>query len=663
MATTKKGILNKLYVVVIIIALFLVAIIFRLTDIQFSDGDKYRNLSEQLTLRNDTIYANRGSVFSADGSLLATSMSQYEIRMDAFTVNSEVFEKNVRSLSQELSKMLGNTTAHWERKIRKARNTKNRYLFITRKLGYTEYIKIKSFPIFNLGMYKGGFIAEQSTVRAHPLNKVAERTIGYDDYRGAPGIEGAYRKYLTGKNGLRLKQKIAKGQWKPINDRNEKEPINGKDIVTTLNVNIQDIAHHSLLRQLEYYEAEHGCVVVMETKTGEVKAISNLGRSSEGKYYEKRNYAVYESHEPGSAFKLMAMVAALESGAIDTSTIVDTGTGRYRMYGRYINDSKRGGYGEISAARALEVSSNIAFARLIEENFGDNPEKFINSLYEMNLNDKLGLPIKGEGAPLIPGPEHSLWSKNALPSIAYGYNLKLTPLQTLTFYNAIANNGEMVKPRFVKEIRSWNKHVESFEKEVINKAICSKETIAKIQEILKNVVFRGTGRKLYSEDFSMAGKTGTARVEYGNYEEWLKDKKYISSFTGYFPAENPKYSCIVVIHKPNTKTGFYGADVSGPVFKDIAQKIYTTNHIINEVESETPDFESVKNDFEKYYTLANKEFNSIPNVKGMAAMDAISLLENLGLKVNYSGNGKVVEQSLNEGEKLIKGTTIKIKLS
>lgn len=663
MATTKKGILNKLYVIVIVIALFLVAIIFRLTDIQFSDGDKYRDLSEQLTLRNDTIYANRGSVFSADGSLLATSMSQYEIRMDAVTIKGEVFEKNVRSLSQELSKMLGNTTAHWERKIRKARNTKNRYLFIARKLGYTEYIKIKSFPIFNLGMYKGGFIAEQSTVRAHPLNKVAERTIGYDDYRGAPGIEGAYRKYLTGKNGLRLKQKIAKGQWKPINDRNEKEPINGKDIVTTLNVNIQDIAHHSLLKQLEFYEAEHGCVVVMETKTGEIKAISNLGRSSEGKYYEKRNYAVYESHEPGSAFKLMAMVAALELGAIDTSTVVDTGTGRYRMYGRYINDSKRGGYGKISAARAMEVSSNIAFARLIEDSFGDKPEKFINSLYKMNLNDKLGLPIKGEGAPLIPGPEHSLWSKNALPSIAYGYNLKLTPLQTLTFYNAIANNGEMVKPRFVKEIRSWNKHVESFEKEVINKAICSKETVAEIQEILKNVVYRGTGRKLYSEDFSMAGKTGTARVEYGNYEEWLKDKKYVSSFTGYFPAENPKYSCIVVIHKPNTKTGFYGADVSGPVFKDIAQKIYTTNHIINEIENKTPDFESVKNNFEKYYAIANKEFNSIPNVKGMAAMDAISLLENLGLKVNFSGNGKVVEQSLNEGDKLIKGATINIKLS
>lgn len=481
MGVTKKGILNKLYVVCFCIALFLVAIILRLTNIQFSEGDKYRNLSEKLTLRNDTIYANRGSVFAADGSLLATSMSQYEIRMDAYTVDGEVFEKNIRSLSNELAKMLGNSSAAWERKIRKARNSKNRYLFIARKLGYSEYIKIKSFPIFNLGMYKGGFIAEQSTVRAHPLGKVAERTIGYDDYRGAPGIEGAYRKFLIGKNGLRMKQKIAKGQWKPINDRNEKEPINGKDIVTTIDVNIQDIAHHSLLRQLEYYNAEHGCVVVMETKTGEIKAISNLGRSSEGKYYEKRNYAVYESHEPGSAFKLMSMVAALEAKVIDTSTIVDTGNGRYRLYGRYINDSKRGGYGKISAARALEVSSNIAFARLIEENFGEKPERFINSLYAMNLNEKLGLPIKGEGEPLIPGPNHSLWSKNALPSIAYGYNLKLTPLQTLTFYNAIANNGEMVKPRFVKEIRSWNKHVKSFDKEVINKSICSKETVSKIQ--------------------------------------------------------------------------------------------------------------------------------------------------------------------------------------
>jgi cell division protein FtsI (penicillin-binding protein 3) len=400
----------------------------------------------------------------------------------------------------------------------------------------------------------------------------------------------------------------------------------------------------------------------METKTGEIKAISNLGRSSNGKYYERLNYAVGESHEPGSAFKVMAFVAALESGAIDTSTVVDTGDGRYKMYGRFINDSHRGGFGKISAARAIEVSSNIGLARLIEENFGTEPQKFIDIIKGMNLHKPLGLPIKGEGIPEIPGPGDKKWSKNALPSMSYGYNLQLTPMQTLTFYNAIANNGEMVKPMFVKEIRTWDKHVESFSKTVINPAICSQATIKKVQEVLKNVVKRGTGQKMYSEDFSMAGKTGTARTEYWK-SDWATNRLYISSFTGYFPADNPLYSCIVVIHKPKVQTGFYGADVAGPVFKDIAQKIYTSNHIINKVEDKTPNFKGVQNNFDTYYANSNKEFNSIPNVKGMAAMDAISLLENLGLKVQLEGKGKVIEQSLEEGVKLEKGTIIKIKLA
>lgn len=662
MAVTQQNILNKLYIVFIVITLFLIAIVARLTNIQFAEGDKYKSMSEQLTLRNDTIFANRGNVFSADGSLLATSMAQYEIRMDTYTVDATIFEENIRALSNELSKMLGESASHWETKIRKARNNKNRYLFITRKLGYTDYLKIKSFPIFKLGMYKGGFIAEQSTVRAHPLGKVAERTIGYDDYRGAPGIEGAYRDFLRGKYGWRMKQKIAKGQWKPINDNNEKEPVDGKDIVTTIDVNIQDIAHHSLLRQLEFYNADHGCVVVMETKTGEIKAISNLGKTTDGKYYEKRNYAIYESHEPGSAFKLMALVAALELGAIDTNTVVDTGEGRYKMYGRYINDSKRGGYGEITAGKALEVSSNIAFARLIDENFNTNPDKFINQLKKMHLDKKLDLPIKGEGSPEIPGPGQSKWSKNALPSISYGYNLSLTPLQTLTFYNAIANNGEMIKPLFVKEIRSRDLKVQVFEKEVIDPAICSQITVKKVQDLLQKVVIRGTGRKLYSQDFSMAGKTGTARTDYW-LPNWDKDKKYISSFTGYFPAENPKYSCIVVIHKPKVETGFYGADVSGPVFKDIAQKIYISNHILNEIDAIMPQFKIVQQNFDSYYTKSNKEYNSIPNVKGMAGMDAISFLENLGLNVKVEGNGKVKEQWPEEGQKIEKGLTVILKLT
>lgn len=642
----------------------MLAILIKLTNIQYVNGEKYRSLSQQLTLKNDTIFANRGNVFSDDGSLLATSKSEYEIRMDAVTVDGEVFEKNIRSLSKSLSDLLGNSASHWETKIRKARTNRNRYLFIAKGLGYINYMKIKHFPIFKLGMYKGGFIAEQSTVRAHPLGKVAERTIGYDDYRGGPGIEGAYKNYLRGKFGWRMKQKIAKGQWRPISDSNEKDPIDGKDVLTTINVNIQDIAHHSLLKQLEYYHAEHGCVVVMETKTGEIKAISNLGINAEGNYYEKRNYAVYESIEPGSAFKLMSLVAALKLKAIDTSTIVDTKDGKYKMYGRYIHDSKRGGHGIISAAKAFEVSSNIGFARLINDNFKDKPAEFIDALKGMHLDEKLGLVIKGEGNPEIPSPGDKIWSKNALPSIAYGYNLRMTPLQILTFYNAIANNGEMVKPRFVKEIRSRNRHHNYFNKEVIDPSICSKKTVAEVQELLKNVVKLGTAKKLYSKNFSMAGKTGTARTEYGNYEEWIKDKRYISSFTGYFPAENPKYSCIVVIHKPKVQKGYYGADVSGPVFKDIAQKIYTSNPDVKTINAnDTRNFASIKNKYNSYYTISNKAIRTMPDLKGMAEMDAIPFLENLGLKVLCEGNGKVVGQSIKAGENIRKGETVILKLS
>ncbi len=663
MSTTKKGILNKLYIVFAFVVLFMIAILIKLVNIQYVEGDKYRKLSQQLTLKNDTIFANRGNVFSDDGSLLATSKSEYEIRMDAVTIDGEIFEKNIRSLSKSLSGLLGNTSFYWETKIRKARTNKNRYLFIARGLGYINYMKIKHFPIFKLGMYKGGFIAEQSTVRAHPLGKVAERTIGYDDYRGGPGIEGAYKKYLRGKFGWRMKQKIAKGQWRPISDSNEKDPVDGKDVITTLNVNIQDIAHHSLLRQLEYYHAEHGCVVVMETKTGEIKAISNLGINSEGKYYEKRNYAVYESIEPGSAFKLMSLVAALKLKAIDTSTIVDTKAGKFKMYGRYIHDSKRGGHGVISAAKAFEVSSNIGFARLIDDHFKDKPSKFINALKGMHLDKQLGLTIKGEGYPEIPSPGDKKWSKNALPSIAYGYNLRMTPLQILTFYNAIANNGEMVKPRFVKEIRSRNQYHKYFEKEVIDPAICSKQTISEVQELLKNVVKLGTAKKLYSKNFSMAGKTGTARLEYW-MPDWNKNKRYVSSFTGYFPAKNPKYSCIVVIFKPKVQKGYYGADVSGPVFKDIAQKIYTSNPNVKVINAnDTYNFASIKNKYNSYYTISNKATRTMPNLKGMAEMDAIPFLENLGLKVTCEGTGKVVDQSIKMGEKISKGKTVVLKLS
>ncbi|WP_443633911.1 penicillin-binding protein [Candidatus Marifrigoribacter sp. Uisw_064] len=667
MPIEEKNILNRLYFVAGCMFIFAILIAVKLINIQFVDGDKYRELALKNTTRNFEIPASRGNIYADDGSLLATSVPKYDIRFDAITVSSENFKKFVPQLSREMSTMFGKSTSHYQNSLRKARTNKNRYLLIAKNLGYSDYIKVKNFPLFKLGPNRGGIIVEQRTVREHPLGKIAERTVGSENKGGVGyydvGLEGAFHEYLQGKDGKRLKQKIAKGQWKPVYDDNEVEPQDGYDIISTINTNIQDIAHHALLKQLEIYEADHGCVIVMEVATGQIKAVANLGRSRNGGYYERLNYAVGESGEPGSTFKTIALTVALEHNVLDTSNVVNTENGSIRMYGRTISDSKRGGYGEISAAKALEVSSNIGFARMIDEAYKDNPKKFTDQVKKWKLHTKIGIPIKGEGKPVIPEEGDALWSKNALPSISYGYNLQMTPLQILTFYNAIANNGVMVKPQFVKEIRSWNKTVKSFDAEIIDPQIASETTISKIQEILKNIVKRGTGKSLYSENFSMAGKTGTARKDYANFEEWKKDKKYVSSFSGYFPAENPKYSCIVMIHEPSTKKGYYGADVTGPVFKRIAQKIFTDAPLNSDVNQINAVDVAISNDFEKFYDNAQEQYKVVPNVIGLAGMDAISLLENLGLKVNVFGNGTVQNQSIKKGEAYKKGTVITLNLS
>src|SRR5690554_1834774 len=665
MSFESKHIMNRLYLVAGFFLLFAIAIVVRLLDVQFSEGDKYRELAEKNTVRNFVITANRGNVYDDSGVLLATSVPKYDIRFDAVTVSEKDFNDNLQGLSEGLSKMLGKPVSYYQNLLRKARADKNRYLFIAKNLGYSDYKKIKSLPLFNKGAYRGGIIVEQRTVREHPIGKIAHRTVG-DEYANQPGyyavgIEGAFNELLTGKDGKRLKQKIGHRQWKPVYDTNEVEPQDGYDIVTTLNVNIQDIAHHALLKQLQYYEADNGTVVVMEVATGEIKAISNLGRTTRGTYYEKWNYAIGESHEPGSTFKLMAFMAALEDKVIDTSTVIDTGKGVKTFYNRKIYDSRRGGYGKISAARAMEVSSNIAMASILTENYASNPQRFINYLKKWHLDKKNGVPIKGEGKPVIPEPGDKIWSRNALPSMGYGYNVQLTPLQTLTFYNAVANNGVMVRPRFIKEVRAWNKPVTVYETEVINPKICSDETLRKVQDVLKNIIERGTGRSLYSPEFSMAGKTGTAQTEYWK-EDWSENKRYVSSFAGYFPADNPKYSCIVVIHKPSIKKGYYGADVSGPVFKRIAQKIYTETSVIDEVNEIDRMDTKIEKQYENYYAKLQKTYKTVPNVIGMPGMDAVSLLENLGLSVRFNGTGIVANQSLVSGSDFKEGQQIVLTL-
>jgi len=639
--------------------IFALAVVFKLLSIQFIQGDKYRAIAQKRTVKEVTIPANRGNVYSVKGNLLATSIPKYDIRFDALTPSAKIFEENVKPLSDALSKYSGKPAEYYQKELRKARENKNRYYLLARDIGYSDYIKLRNFPMLELGAFKGGLIVEQTTKREHPMGGIAQRTIGYErkDEAGnvtRPGIDGAFGSmYLQGTDGKRLKQKIGNGQWKPIVDYNQIEPKDGYDVYTTIDVNIQDIAHHALLKQLEFYEAEHGCVVVMDVKTGEIRAISNLGITSKGTYYEKLNYAVGESHEPGSTFKLMALMAALEDKVVDTATVVDTKQGVKTFYNRKIYDSHRGGYGKISVARAFEVSSNIGLATIIDENYAKTPEKFINRLNSWSLNKPLGLSIIGEGEPVIPGPGHKLWSKNALPSIAYGYNVRLTPLQTLTFYNAIANDGVMVKPRFLREVKEFEKTIESFDREIINNKICSDKTLREVQEILKNVVIRGTGSRLYSPHFSMSGKTGTAQTEYW-MADWKENRRYVSSFAGYFPAENPKYSCIVIIHKPSTKKGYYGADVSGPVFKRIAQKIFTDTPIIDEVQSLQVMNASVDNEFESYYNIAQTFKTIMPNVIGLPVMDAVSLLENMDVDVDVkiTGSGIIKNQSINKNTKL-----------
>lgn len=508
--------------------------------------------------------------------------------------------------------------------------------------------------MFNLGPYKGGFIVEQDIKREHPLGKVGRRTVGYNNV----GLEGAFNEQLEGKKGKQFKQKISKGQWKPLNDGNTIEPKDGFDVVSTIDVNIQDIAHFALLRQLEKFNADHGSVIVMETKTGEIKAMANLGKGeNEDTYYEERNYAIWESHEPGSTFKLISLAAALEDKVIDTSQVIDTKNGEVSFYKRKVKDSRPGGYGKISMGKAFQVSSNTAFAQLIYDNYKDKPEQFIDRLVNMGINERIGLEIKGEGHPAIPHPDDKNWYGTTLPWMSFGYGVSMTPLQILSFYNAIANDGVKVKPRFIKKIMDKGNDLEVFDEPVIQNSVVSKETATILRDLLKKTVEQGTAENIYNENFSMAGKTGTCQTEY-----WIESGRYIASFAGYFPAEEPKYSCIVTVHKPDTKLGFYGSQVAAPVFAEIAEKIYTKTPRKDNIESDSifKIEEEIKN--KQQIFVSEEAIDKMPDLVGLSLMDAISVLENLGIKVQFTGEGNVKRQSVERGRNLNNVKLVKLTL-
>ncbi len=699
---TKKDMLWRTYLIYAGVILFGLAILYRIGHIQFVEGDKWRERSRKLTTEVRKIDAVRGNVYSADERLLATSVPVYEVRMDPNTdaIGKKLFFEKVDALADSLASMFDEKSAKsWERELVKARQEGERFHLIAKEVDHNQLQRLKGFPLFQKGRFKGGFIALQRNIRERPFKLLASRTIGYDRKGVHPvGLEGAFGNALSGKEGKRLMRRISGGDWMPISEDHRIEPEDGKDLHTTIDLNMQDVAERALLQQLQKHNADHGCVILMEVKTGAIKAIANLSRSEDGSYSERYNYAIGESTEPGSTFKLPAIMAAMEDGRVELSDSVDTENGVTHYYDQVMRDAHKGGFGKITVRRAFEVSSNVGVSKTIHQAYHKNPSRFVTRLHQMHLARKLSIPIPGEGEPVIKEPEDPTWSGVTLPWMSIGYEVRQTPLQILTFYNAVANGGEMVKPRFVNSIRKKGKVVKEREPTVIDKTICSSSTIKKAQELLEGVVERGTATNLKKADFDVAGKTGTAQIANAQYGyRYDSEVSYQASFCGYFPADNPEFSCIVVVNAPSEDV-YYGNLVAGPIFREIADKVYANSldiqapiaekngtlsekeRVVSAAHGFRKDLSAVMDSLELPYessgssdwavALKRKEKldlgtrkvtrKKVPNVQGMGLKDALYLLENLGLRVKVNGTGRVADQSVEPGIPLKKVEQIQI---
>lgn len=703
----KKDILWRIYIIYFFICVFGIAIISKIFIIQFSEGDKWRTKADNYSTRFFNIEAVRGNIYDANGSMIATSLPYYEVAMDVNTeaITKEYFNNNVDSLAWSLSNMFKDKSQKEYKKIlRRARAEKDRWVVLQRNVSYTELQQMKKFPILRRGKNKGGFVYLQTNRRERPFQSLAARTIGKLNENGTGksyGLEVAYNDYLEGVFGHRLMQKIAGNVWRPINDENEVDPEDGADIVSTIDINVQDLAENSLMETLRKHGASHGCLVLMEIKTGEIKAIANLTRSTKDTslYLENLNYAIGSATVPGSTFKLPSLVALMEDFNVPLEETVDIGNGTCFYSNAKVSDSHPPKKSILTVQEVFEESSNVGVTKLITRYYSKDPQQYIDRLYKMNLNSRLGVSIPGEGKPYIKSTNDKTWSKISLPWISYGYETRITPLQILNFYSAIANNGKMMQPMFVKEVKKRGKTIKVFESKILNPSICSAQTIAKAKKMMEGVILNGTAKSLKASDYQIAGKTGTAQMGIVNGK-----MTYQASFVGYFPADNPKYSCIVVVSAPNGDS-YYGGAVAGPVFKEVADKVYSTsleihkeinedtakyainmpqikNGYQNEIEKiveilkipvKTNDSRSewvsiVKNDslsiglvaYQIEKALKNK---IVPNLIGMTARDAMYLLENNGMRVTIIGSGAVSKQSLPAGTTFNKGTQIILQLT
>ena len=702
----RKDITFRIGIIYFLAALIGVVIVVKIVMIQAMDTEKWEKIAKELRTNTTEILAKRGNVCADDGSILATSIPYYELRLDlAAPQVKRVFEKYADEFSLEIAEFFATSKSRFKQQLVKEFEKGNRWFLIhPNKVNHNQLHDFKRLKMMSRAYFGSGLIIEGESERVMPHGDMASRTLGtlnkgaYGGIHGNvgySGIEGIMESYLAGENGLALKRNFS-GHWVnvPI-----VEPKDGKDVITTINVNLQDFTQNALMLQMQKSQAEWGTAIVMEVKTGEIKAIANLGRRSDGTYAETYNFGLGHAgcSEPGSTFKLVSMMAAMEDGYVDTADVFDTGIGKWEYRGQTVYDSDygHGGHGSISMKRIFELSSNVGVAKIITKYYEGREREFIDRINNFGLNKPLGLGFAGEGIPYVKYPGDKNWWGPTLAWISYGYELKLTPLQTLTFYNAVANDGKMVKPAFIKEVRENGLLVKKFETEVLNPSICSKETLLKAQSLLEGVCLKGTGKSLKNPYFPIAGKTGTAQVAYQN-EGYLKEgrKNYQASFAGYFPADDPKYSAIVVIVGP--KGSYYGGSVAGPVFKEVVGRTYASfleyrSDTVEEV-IKTPHVKTAfRDEIQKVITDLRLPINTqqangdlirvdvqedkaqvsgvtleegmVPDVTGMGGSDALYLLESAGLKVTMSGIGKVSIQSVPAGEKIEKGQTIALELS
>ncbi|NOT74099.1 MAG: transpeptidase family protein [Cyclobacteriaceae bacterium] len=693
----KKSILIRVRIAFLAVVVFAISVAAKVGHIQFVEGEKWTKIGNEISFDYKKIKATRGNIYSDNGSLLATSLPFYKVAMDPTLVKDDIFKRDIDSLCYFLSRYYKDRSeTDYKRMFRDARETGKRYVVVNRKqINYQAKKEMTSWPIFREGRLRGGVLFEKMDVRYRPFTNLSRRTIGFVNENGkGAGLEYSFEDALGGQDGEALFQKIAGDTWKPVFDADNIKAIDGLDIQTTIDINLQDVAETSLYKAMLSHNADQGTVVVMEVKTGHIKAISNLSANGQGGYQEEFNHAVGGSLEPGSTFKLVTMMALLEDTNIDLTDTINTGSGEYKFYKNIVRDHKEGGYGRITIKTAFEKSSNIAMAKLLDKHFGTKPAKFIEYVDELKLSKPLGLQISGEAYPKITRPKDKNWSGITLPWMAYGYGFEVSPLHTLTLYNAVANDGKMIKPIFVTSISQADEVKKEFETETLNSKICSNKTLNQLRLLLEGVVDHGTATNLKNSYYRIAGKTGTAQIlKDGHYE-----KKYITSFVGYFPAHDPKYSAIVLIKNP--KGIFqYGNDVAGPVFKEIADNIYSRDlqlHLAMEKKVTLPEgvFPTIRAGKQDELTMLCNELgvsnhsntdeewikavktgssvawkkntvikDHVPDVQGMTLRDAIYLLEKTGLRVVHEGKGRVSEQSLSPGMKISKGSRIYIRLS